>query len=195
MIAQIKGQFLELSPTKVIVEAGGIGYELHISLHTYSAIQGKNEGRLFTFLKISEDAHSLYGFAEQEEKNMFIQLISVSGVGAATARMMLSSLKPDEISSAILSGDSRQLERVKGIGKKTAERLVLELKDKIGKITGENQLITTVKHNTIWTDALEALQALGIARLQAEAGVKKVQTTQPDLVSVENIIKQVLKSI
>jgi Holliday junction DNA helicase RuvA len=195
MIAQIKGQFLELSPTKVIVDAGGVGYELHISLHTYSAIQGKTEGRLFTFLKISEDSHTLYGFAEQEEKNMFTILISVSGVGAATARMMLSSLKPDEISSAILSGDSRQLERVKGIGKKTAERLVLELKDKIGKVSGENQLITTLKHNTIWTDALEALQALGIARLQAESGVKKVQSTQPDLVSVENIIKQVLKAI
>jgi Holliday junction DNA helicase RuvA len=195
MIAQIKGPFIELSPTRVVVDAGGVGYELHISLHTYSSIQGKTEGKLFTYLKISEDAHTLYGFAETDEKEMFIKLISISGVGAATARMMLSSLKPAEITAAILNGDARQLERVKGIGKKTAERLVLELKDKIAKSTPQNTLISTPSYNTAWSDALEALQALGIARLQADLAVKKLQSSQPDLASVEDIIKQVLKSL
>jgi holliday junction DNA helicase RuvA len=195
MIAQIKGTFIELSPTRVVVEAGGVGYELHISLNTYSAIQGKSEGKLFTFLKVSEDAHTLYGFAEPDEKDMFIKLISISGVGAATARMMLSSLKPVEITAAILGGDARQLERVKGIGKKTAERLVLELKDKIAKSATQNTLISTPSYNTAWTDALEALQALGIARMQADLAVKKLQSSQPDLTSVEDIIKQVLKSL
>lgn len=184
-----------MTPTRVVVETGGVGYELHISLNTYSAIQGKTEGKLHTFLKISEDAHTLYGFAEPEEKAMFIKLIGISGVGAATARMMLSSLKPAEITAAILAGDARQLERVKGIGKKTAERLVLELKDKIAKISGENSILPTPSYNTAWTDALEALQTLGIARQQADLAVKKLQSQQPDLTSVENIIKQVLKSL
>jgi holliday junction DNA helicase RuvA len=195
MIAQLKGTFLELTPTRVVIETGGVGYELHISLHTYSAIQGKTEGRLHTFLKISEDAHTLFGFAEPEEKAMFIKLISISGVGAATARMMLSSLKPAEITAAILAGDARQLERVKGIGKKTAERLVLELKDKIGKTSGENTTFPGPSYNTAWTDALEALQTLGIARQQADLAVKKLQSQQPNLTSVEDIIKQVLKSL
>ena len=196
MIAQLRGTFLELSPTRVVVETGGVGYELHISLNTYSALQGKNEGRLFTFLKISEDAHTLFGFAERDEKEMFIKLISISGVGATTARMMLSSLKPAEITAAILAGDARTLERVKGIGKKTAERMVIELRDKLGK--GAEKGITPMAatlHNTAWNDALDALTALGIPRIQADSAMKKIEPGMPETATVEEIIKQVLKSL
>jgi Holliday junction DNA helicase RuvA len=180
----------------VVVEAGGVGYELHISLHTYSALQGKAEGKLYTFLKISEDAHTLYGFAEPDEKEMFVKLIGISGVGAATARMMLSSLKPADIAAAILGGDARSLERVKGIGKKTAERLVIELRDKLGK-GGDKGFTPTAgaSHNTAWNDALDALAALGIPRMQADVALKKVQPGLPETATVEEIIKQVLKSL
>ncbi|MCU0403061.1 MAG: Holliday junction branch migration protein RuvA [Chitinophagaceae bacterium] len=196
MIAQIKGTFLELSPTRVVVEAAGVGYELHISLHTYSSLQGKTEGRLFTFLKISEDAHTLYGFADPDEKEMFVKLIGINGVGAATARMMLSSLRPSEIAHAIISGDARSLERVKGIGKKTAERLVIELRDKLGKEADKGiSLPGGSLHNTAWNDALDALTALGIPRMQADLAVKKIKTALPENVSTEEIIKQVLKSL
>ncbi len=196
MIAQIYGTFLELTPTRVVIEAGGVGYELHISLYTYSALQGKTAGRLYAFLKISEDAHTLYGFAEADEKEMFIKLIAVSGVGAATARMMLSSLKPAEIAAAIMSGDARSLERVKGIGKKTAERLVVELRDKLGK--GSDKAVSTLPgagYHSVINDAIEALSALGIPRAQADAAIKKLQPVLPENASVELIIKQVLKSL
>ncbi len=195
MIAQLSGKFLALTPTLLILDVQGVGYELHISLHTYAALQGKNEGSVFTYLKVSEDALTLFGFFNLEEKEMFIKLIGISGVGAATARMMLSSLRPAEIASAILSGDARQLERVKGIGKKTAERLVLELRDKIGKQTAGMAALQAGSYNSAWNDALEALLALGIQRAQADAGIKKIQSLQPDMVSVEDIIKQVLKSL
>lgn len=195
MIAQLSGKFVALTPTLVILDVQGVGYELHISLNTYAAIQGKKEGALHTYLKVSEDALTLFGFSDLEEKEMFIKLIGISGVGAATARMMLSSLKPAEIAGAILSGDARQLERVKGIGKKTAERLVLELRDKLGKQNQGINAVNTAGYNTVWNDALEALMALGIQRAQADAGIKKVQTNQPDAQSVEDIIKQVLKSL
>lgn len=195
MIAQLSGKFLVLTPTLLILDVQGVGYELHISLNTYAALQDKKEGSVHTYLKVSEDALTLFGFFNQEEKEMFIKLIGISGVGAATARMMLSSLRPAEIASAILSGDARQLERVKGIGKKTAERLVLELRDKIGKQSPGMAAINAGTYNSEWNDALDALMALGIQRAQAEAGIKKIQTTQPDISSVEDIIKQVLKSL
>ncbi len=195
MIAQLTGKFAVLSPTRLVMDVGGVGYELHISLNTYAAIQGKTEGKLFTFLKISEDAHVLYGFADPEEKEMFIKLIGISGVGAATARMMLSSLKPAEIAASILGGDVRALERVKGIGKKTAERLVVELRDKLGKDTKEFTQTVGVAYNTVWNDALDALTALGIQRSQADLAIKKVQPGLAENPSVEDIIKQVLKTL
>jgi Holliday junction DNA helicase RuvA len=172
-----------------------VGYELHISLHTYAVLQGKQQAWVHTYLKVSEDSMALYGFADAEEKEMFIRLIGISGVGASTARMMLSSLKPSEIAGAIHAGDARQLEKVKGIGKKTAERLVLELRDKIHKPVAGSLASALPKHNTVWTDALDALMALGIQRAQAEVAVKKVQGSQPETTSVEDIIKQVLKSL
>lgn len=194
MIAQLTGKFLSKTPTQVIIDCNSVGYEVNISLYTFSAIQHLDSGTLFTFLKVAEDAQTLYGFSEMAEKQIFIMLLSVSGVGAATARMMLSSLKPFEIQQAILTGNVKLLESIKGIGKKTAERIILELRDKIGK-----QIATSTIHspsyNTANNDALEALIALGINRSLAEQTIKKVTTHHTEPISVEELIKQVLKSI
>ena len=133
MYAYLQGKFTFKNPAQVYVDVNGVGYEVNISLNTFSYIQHLSEGRLFTHLQVKEDAHVLFGFFDKQEKDMFVMLTGVSGIGAATARMMLSSLKPEEVSVAIIQSNIKLLESVKGIGKKTAERLVLELKDKIGK--------------------------------------------------------------
>lgn len=194
MIAYLSGKFAYKSPTVVYVEVHGVGYEVNISLNTYTRIQDKTEGKLFTYLQIKEDAHTLYGFFDIAEKEMFTQLISVSGVGAATARMMLSSLKPDEITNAILLNNHRMLESVKGIGKKTAERLVLELRDKIGK-SSVQPVIGQQNDNTLGFDALNALVALGIARPVADLAIKKVIQSEPEISKLEELIKKALKAI
>ncbi len=178
----------------VYVDVQGIGYEVNISLNTFSEIQDKTEGKLYTYLQVKEDAHTLFGFHDMSEKEIFTQLISVSGVGAATARMMLSSLKPQEITNAILLSDHRTLESVKGIGKKTAERLVLELRDKIGKGTTPTA-INPLNSNTLSNDALNALVALGIARQVADQAIKKVLKTEPGINKLEELIKKSLKAI
>ena len=172
MIAFVRGNFIVKNPALVIVDVNGVGYECHISLNTFSAIDNKESGQLFTYLHLYENGQTLYGFAEQSEKDLFIQLISVSGVGAATARMMLSGLRPEEIIRAIVQSNARQLESVKGIGKKTAERLVLELKDKLSKQANEIILSSSV-NNRVEADALNALISLGIARAMAEQALKK----------------------
>jgi Holliday junction DNA helicase, RuvA subunit len=194
MIAFIRGQFIYKSPAVVHIEAHGVGYELQISLHTYSHIQSLNQGLLYTHLHIKEDAHTLYGFAEPAEKELFLQLISVSGVGAATARMMLSSLKPNELSAAIVQGNTKQLEAIKGIGKKSAERIVLELRDKLSK-TKPDINISPLINNTLEQDALNALISLGIARSAAEQAIQRVLKAEPNLTAVEDIIKKALKTI
>ena len=192
MYAYLQGKFTYKSPAQVYVEVNGVGYEVNISLHTYSMIQSLSEGRLYTYLQIKEDAHVIFGFADKAEKEIFLLLISVSGVGASTARMMLSSVKPDEISSAIMQGNVKLLEGVKGIGKKTAERLVLELKDKVGK-----QSLSTgsaiVLNNSIEQDALIALTALGISKNQAEASIQKIIRAEPSITQLEELIKKALK--
>src|SRR5664279_1347756 len=194
MIAYLSGKFSYKNPAVVYVDVQGIGYEVNISLNTYSHIQKLNEGKLYTYLQIKEDAHTLYGFFDTMEKEMFVMLISVSGVGAATARMMLSNMKTEEISKAIIQNNARLLENVKGIGRKTAERLVLELKDKIAKLS------TTVhgdamRDNTLEEDALNALVALGITRPVAEQAIKKIVISSPAANSLEEIIKKALKAI
>jgi len=194
MIAMLKGPFLYKSPTRVIINAGGVGYEVHISLNTFSAIQNTTEAILHTYLKVSEDAFTLYGFAEEQEKEMFLKLISVSGVGAATARMMLSSLRPAELALAISSGNTRQLESIKGIGRKTAERMVVELKDKMG-LKSAVQPISGVVHTTPEGDALEALIALGIGKPMAEQALRKALAGGATVSDVESIIKHALKSL
>ena len=181
------------NPAQVIVDVNGVGYECHISLNTFSAINNKKSGQLFTYLHLTENNQTLYGFAEASEKELFTQLISVSGVGAATARMMLSGMRPDEIIKAIVQSNARLLESIKGIGRKTAERLVLELKDKLSKNLNEN-LLTSVAAHPIETDALNALVSLGIARPVAELAIKKVTATNEDIV-LEDLIKKALKNI
>lgn len=194
MIAYVNGKFVHKSPAQVIVDVNGIGYELHISLNTFSQIQGLESGLLHTYFQVKEDAQTLYGFADVQEKELFVQLISVSGVGAATARMMLSSLKPDELVRAIVQGNTKQLEAIKGIGRKSAERIILELRDKLGKTLPISN-ISPLINNTLEQDALNALIALGIGRSVAEQAVQKVLKAAPETTSVEDIIKNALKSI
>ena len=193
MIAFVNGNFVTKLPSQVIVDVHGVGYDLQISLNTYSAISKKESGRLLTYLHVTENGHTLYGFYDQEEKDLFLQLISVSGVGTSTARMMLSGLKPDEIISSIVNSNTKLLESVKGIGKKTAERIVLELKDKLNRLQ-TNYPNSAYSINTIESDALNALVALGIQKNIAETAVKKVISSHNSS-SVENIIKLALKNI
>ena len=194
MIAFVRGDFALKTPAQVVVDVNGVGYDLQISLNTYSAISNKEKGQLFTYLHITENAQTMYGFADLAEKELFLQLISVSGVGAATARMMLSGMKPAEIIRAILQGNAKQLESIKGIGRKTAERLILELRDKVSKQADDitNQ---TAGHNTNENDALNALISLGIARNTAEQAIKKVNASTAETLHVEELIKQALKNI
>lgn len=194
MYAYLQGKFTYKSPAQVHIDVHGVGYEVNISLHTYSAIQHLNEGKLFTHLQVKEDGHVLFGFSDKDEKEMFLLLISVSGVGAATARMMLSSIRPDEVAKAIAQGNTKLLEGVKGIGKKTAERLVLELKDKINKQTVSSGSVY-LKGNTLEQDALTALTALGISRVQAEQSIQKIIRSEPDISQLEELIKKALKAI
>ncbi len=194
MFAYLQGKYTYKSPAQVYVDVNGIGYEVNISLNTYSDIQSLNEGRLYTYLQVKEDAQVLFGFSQKEEKDMFLLLISVSGVGASTARMMLSSVKPEEISKAILQGNVKILEGVKGIGKKTAERLVLELKEKVGKnVASGGTSANTV--NGIDQDALHALTALGISKIQAEQSIQKILRAEPGVNNLEELIKKSLKAI
>jgi Holliday junction DNA helicase RuvA len=194
MIAFVKGDFVQKTPAVVYVDVNGVGYEVQISLNTYSSIQSLQQGMLHTYLHIREDAQVLYGFFDLKEKELFIQLIAVNGIGAATARVMLSSMKPDEINRAIVQGNVKLLESIKGIGKKTAERVVLELRDKLSKQVNDINIAALV-NNSLEPDALNALLALGIGRQAAEQAVKKVLSASPASTKIEDIIKQALKII
>lgn len=194
MYAYLEGKFTYKSPAQVYVDINGVGFEVNISLNTYSAIQRMDHGRLYTYLQVKEDGHTLFGFSEKAEKEMFLLLISVSGVGAATARMMLSTLKPEEVRIAILQANVRLLESVKGIGKKSAERLVLELKDKVAKHSADSEPSIRV-NNSLEQDAFIALTALGISRQQAESSIQKIMRTEPSILILEDLIKKALKAI
>ena len=193
MIAYLKGDFVHKSPAVVHVEVNGVGYEVQISLNTFSKIQNLDKGILYTNLLIREDAHILYGFFDLAEKEMFLYLISVSGIGASSARVMLSYMKPDELAKAIITSDTRTLEGIKGIGKKTAERMVLELRDKLAKHPIESNIFP-MKNNTLQQDALNALMALGINRQAAHSALEKTLTAESNL-SVEELIKKTLRTL
>ncbi|MFN3667525.1 MAG: Holliday junction branch migration protein RuvA [Sediminibacterium sp.] len=196
MIAFVRGKFAIKTPARVVVDVNGVGYDLQISLNTYEAISKVENGQLHTYLHITENAQTLFGFADIAEKDLFLQLISVSGVGASTARMMLSGMKPDEIIRAIVQGNTKQLEGIKGIGKKSAERLIVELRDKLSKQTIDQPLggfATGVVG--IDQDAVHALVALGIAKPQAENAIKKTMSNIPADASLEMVIKQALKNL
>ena len=194
MYAYLQGKFTLKNPAQVYLDIQGVGYEVNISLNTYAQIQDLDQGKLYTYLQIKEDGHTLFGFFDKTEKEIFIQLIGVSGIGASTARMMLSHLKPVEISRAILSGNVKLLESIKGIGKKTAERLVLELRDKMGKGLPDAEIIATPA-NSFQQDASNALIALGITRQQAETSVQKIIVSEPGISNLEELIKKALKAI
>lgn len=195
MYAYLKGKLVFKSAAQVYLDVNNIGYDVSISLNTYTAIQHLEECKLFTYLQVKEDSHTLYGFFEKAEKDMFVMLISVAGVGASTARMMLSSLRADEVAAAIAAGNVSLLERVKGIGKKTAERLVLELKDKAGAGREAGSQNWEKGINTPGKDAVNALIALGIAPKQAEQAVSRIVSAEPDITRLEDLIKKALKAI
>lgn len=195
MISHIKGKISEKTPAFVVIDCNGVGYGVQISLHTYEQISTLTEVKLLTHLSIKEDAHTLYGFADDEEKQLFLQLISVNGVGTNTARMILSSLKPAEIRHAIGSGNWTLLKSIKGIGPKTAQRLVVDLQDKV-KMINLNQPQNTSQGvtNSIVAEALGALVSLGFTKADAEKVLVKVRQSNPDF-SVEQLIKQALKQL
>lgn len=196
MISLVRGKFLFKQPGSVIVDVNGVGYELQISLNTYNDIQDLEEGSLFTYLHVREDALLLYGFSRQEERSMFSLLITVSGVGTSTARIMLSSMLPGEIMQAIGSGNSKKLESVKGIGRKTAERIILELRDKVSKLPNIHSItdnLSEKNYNTREQDALNALVSLGVSKNIAESAVKKAADNLPESAGIESLIKEALK--
>ncbi|MDA9329112.1 Holliday junction branch migration protein RuvA [Flavobacteriales bacterium] len=194
MIHHIKGRLTEKSPTHAVIEAGGVGYFLNISLVTFSKISNNENCTLYTHLSIKEDAHTLYGFAEKSEREIFRKLISVSGVGASTARVMLSSLSSDEITAAIVTGDVDTLKSIKGIGAKSAQRIIVDLKDKLGKIEGLEQNILTFSNNSARDESLSALLALGFTKNSVDKVLNNVLKAQPDL-GVEGLIKEALKNL
>ncbi len=196
MINYLKGKLTYKDPTFVIIDIQGIGYQVKISLNTFSKIKEEEQVLLFTFLHIKEDAHTLYGFKEENEKRVFLDLISITGVGPNTGLMILSSLNPEELEQAILQGDHTTIQRVKGIGAKTAQRIVLELKDKIKKEGGD----TMPGHgfmqqsNIIKQEALQALITLGFTKVQAENNIATVLKKNGPEISLEALIKASLKS-
>lgn len=193
MITHIQGRLVEKHPTDVVIDCNGIGYFLQISLQTYSQLPETEDILMYTHLQVREDAHSLYGFLTRSERTVFRLLISVSGVGAATARTMLSSLTPQEIVEAIAVNDLKTLKTAKGIGTKTAQRMVLDLKDKVLKIYDLEE-DSSDSNNTSRDEALSALETLGFAKKQAEKACKQVVKDNPGA-SAEMIIKLALKKL
>ena len=193
MITHIQGRLVEKNPTDVVIECNGVGYFINISLHTFSSLPTSENVKLFTHLIVREDAHTLYGFATVAEREIFRLLISVSGVGPATARTMMSSLTPEQIVDAIATNDLTTIQSAKGIGAKTAQRLVLDLKDKILKVYGLSD-ISVDTSNTNKNEALSALETLGFIRKKAEKICDEIVKENPQA-SVEMIIKQALKKL
>ena len=192
MITQIKGRLIEKSPTELVVDCNGIGYSINISLNTYSQIGDDENIKLYTYLLIKEDSHSLYGFFKKSERSLFKLLISVSGVGASTARMMLSSLSPSEIISAIMSENVQVVQSIKGIGLKTAQRIILELKDKVLSLdeAGDDSLTLNKQSE----EASSALEVLGYSKKQTSKLLTKIISENPGI-NVESIIKKALNKL
>lgn len=193
MITHIQGKLVEKNPTHVVIDCNGVGYMLNISLHTYSQISDKELLKLFTHLQVKEDSHTLYGFSSLAEREIFRLLISVSGIGSSIARTMLSSLTPKQVREGIATGDVALIQSIKGIGAKTAQRVIIDLKDKILKIYDIGE-ISVFQGNTNKNEALSALEVLGFVKKQAERVVDKIMITQPDA-TVETIIKLALKNL
>ena len=193
MITQLIGRMVEKTPTQVVIDCNGVGYAVHISLHTYSQLGTEENVKLYTHLQIREDAHTLYGFFTPMERSVFQLLISVSGIGASTARMMLSSLEPHQIQRAVISEDLVTIKSVKGIGLKTAQRVLIELKDKMIHLF-DGKEIQALANNTIKEEALSALEVLGYSRKQSERVIDNAIQSAPES-SVEELIKVALKKL
>jgi Holliday junction DNA helicase RuvA len=190
MFAYLEGNLTYKSPSLLHLDVHGVGYEINITLQTYAKIQTMEKCRLFTHLQVREDAWVLFGFADEEERATFRQLLNINGVGAVTARIILSSLTPDELERAVSTEDNRTLEKVKGIGGKTAQRIILELKGKLTRQKNTSPL-SPVMHNTTQEDALIALVNLGISRNVAEGAIKKINNASS--LTIEELIKQALR--
>ncbi len=193
MIAQIQGKLVEKTPTDVVIDCGGVGYQINISLHTYGLLPNSDLIKLFTHQIIKEDSHSLYGFVEKSEREIFKMLLSVSGIGANIARTMLSSIEPKQIIQAIATANVVAIQSIKGIGSKTAQRVILDLKEKVLKIYDLDE-VSMIQNNTNRDEALSALEVLGFIRKMSERVVDKVIKDNPEA-SVEIIIKQALKNL
>lgn len=194
MYAYIDGKLVFKSPAYVVIDAGGVGYHINISLNTFSKIGDAERCKLHVWLHVKEDAHTLYGFFEEGEKRLFLHLISVSGIGPNTGRMMLSSITPQEIQAAIVQGNVTQIQRIKGIGPKSAQRVILELQDKLKK-DGPDTLISMPANNTVKDEALSALVMLGFARNAAEKVLDAEIGKNTGTLTVEQLIKSALKSL
>ena len=192
MITQIRGRFIEKSPTELVVDCNGIGYSINISLNTFSKIGSDENIKLYTHLIIKEDSHSLYGFFEKSERSLFRLLISVSGVGASTGRMMLSSLSPNEIVSAIMTENVQEIQSIKGIGLKTSQRVILELKDKVLSLEGSDQEELTLNNES--NEAASALEVLGYSQKQTSKILSKIIAENPGI-NVETLIKKALNKL
>jgi holliday junction DNA helicase RuvA len=196
MITYVKGAITHKSPTFIIVETSGIGYHINISLHTYAQIEKLEQVKILTHLHIKEDSHTLFGFADAAERSLFVHLLSVSGIGPNTAQLMLSAMNPEEMRAAVVAEDVNALKRIKGVGPKTAKRIILDLKDKLLKDAGaEAPSLAPQQDNTIREEALSALLALQFNRIQAQKALNKVLKTQPANLNVEVLIKLALKEL
>ncbi len=193
MLEYIKGHIIEASPAHCVVENNGLGYFINISVFTYTQLQKQKEIQLFLYEHIREDAHQLYGFFEKSEREIFKHLISVSGIGSNTARMMLSSMSPSEIHESIIGGNVNALKGIKGIGAKTAQRIIVDLTDKLGKEIGDQKLFVE-SNNTTKEEALSALVMLGFVKQSAQKVIDKILTAEPDC-KVEDVIKKSLKML
>jgi Holliday junction DNA helicase RuvA len=194
MFAYIDGKLTFKCPTYVVVEAGGVGYHINISLNTYSALADTERCKIYTWLHVKEDAHTLYGFADEGERRLFLHLISVSGIGPTTCRMMLSSITPVEIQNAIIKADVGLIQQIKGIGAKSAQRIILELQDKLKK-EGPDSLISMPLHNTTRDEALSALIMLGFGKQVAEKAIDNAIKNAGHDLTVEQMIKVALKNL
>jgi len=193
MITHIQGRLVEKNPTDVVIECSGVGYLCHISLNTFSQIPDSENLRLYTHLQVKEDSHTLFGFVEKSEREIFRLLLSVSGIGASTARTMLSAMSPKQVREAIASEDVVKIQSIKGIGLKTAQRVIIDLKDKILKVYDMDE-VSISQNNTNKDEALSALDVLGFNRKQAERVIDKVISGHPDA-KLETIIKEALKNL
>jgi Holliday junction DNA helicase RuvA len=195
MISFLRGRLVQKDPTHVVIDVNGVGYHLNISLQTFSTIKEQENTLLYTHLSIREDAHVLYGFSSEAERKLFQQLISVNGVGPSTAIVMLSYLSSEELKSAIIHEDAATLQRIKGIGGKTAQRVIIELKDKLRKDVSEEVVgFPGIQHNTLRAEALSALITLGITKSAAEKSVDTVLKKSGNTITLEDLVKQALKN-